>query len=53
MGSNKSKESFEVIDLATATEPRVRDNETEEIYTLTEAVCKLLNEIKEIRKSIG
>ncbi len=50
----KEKEkSFEVVDVATETEPRIQDNETKETYTLTEAVCQVLNELKELRKVMG
>ena len=45
-------ESYEVIDMATETEPRIQNNETKEIYTLIQAVNLILNEIKEIKKAV-
>ncbi len=53
MGSNKIKDNFEVVEVAKTTEQKIQDNETGEIYNLTQAVCKVWNEIKEMRKSIG
>ncbi len=52
MGKEKS-ESYEVISVATETEPRIQNNETKETYTLIEAVNIILNEIKEIKKAVG
>ncbi len=48
----EKSESYEVISVPTETEPRIRNNETKEIYTLIEAVNIILNEIKEIKKAV-
>ena len=49
----EKSEGYEVIEFPTKTEPRIKDNETKEFYTVAEAVCKILNEIKEIKKAVG
>lgn len=48
----EDKKSFEVVEFSTKSEPRIKDNETNEIYTKEEAICKILNDIKEIKKSV-
>ena len=48
----KGKEGFEVIEIATSTERKIQDVETKEVYDLTEAVCKMWNELKEVRKAV-
>ena len=52
MAKEKPK-NFEVVEVATETEPRVRDNETKETYSLIESICQVLNELKEVRKVVG
>jgi hypothetical protein len=49
----EEEKDFEVIDVATETERQIQDNETKELYNLEEAVCKILNDLKEIKKSVG
>ena len=51
MAKEKSK-NFEIIDVSTETEPRIQDNETKETYNLIEAICEILNEVKEIKKAV-
>ncbi len=49
----EKSEGYEVFEFPTKTEPKIKDSETKEVYTLTEAVCKILNELKEIKKAVG
>ena len=49
----KEKSEYEVVSVATETEPRIKNNETGETYNIIEAVNIILNEIKEIKKSVG
>ena len=49
----EKQKNFEVVDVSTQSEPRIQDNETKETYTLTEAICEILNDVKEIKKSVG
>lgn len=48
----KGKEGFEVIEVATSTERKIKDVESGEIYDLTEAICKMWNELKEVRRAV-
>ena len=48
----KGKGGFEVVEVATSTERKIKDIESGEIYDLTEAVCKMWNELKEVRKAV-
>ena len=49
---NKGKESFEVVEIATSTERKIQDVETGEVYDLTQAICKMWNEIKEMKRAV-
>lgn len=46
-------EGYKVVSIATETESRIQDNETKETYSTSEALCKILNELKEIKKAVG
>ncbi|KKM83531.1 hypothetical protein LCGC14_1308460 [marine sediment metagenome] len=48
----KGKEGFEVIEVPTSTERKIRDIESGEVYDLTESVCKMWNELKEVRRAV-
>ncbi len=48
----KGKEGFEVVEMATSTERKIRDVESGEVYDLTESVCRMWNELKEVRKAV-
>lgn len=49
----KDKKNFEIVDIPTETEPKIKDNETNEKYSLIEAVCLMWEEMRELRKAIG
>ncbi len=49
----KDKKNFEVVQIPTQTEPKIKDNETNENYTLIEAVCLMWEELRDLRKAIG
>ena len=48
----EDKKAFEVVEVSTKSETRIKDNETNETYTKEEAICKILNDIREIKKSV-
>ncbi len=50
--AKEKQDNFEVIDVATATEPMIKDKETNETYTRTSALCKMMNDIKEIKENV-
>ena len=50
--TKEGKENFEVVEIPTSTERKIQDVETGEVYDLTEAVCKIWNEIKEVRRAV-
>ncbi len=50
--TKEGKENFEVVEIPTSTERKIRDVESGEIYDLTESVCKMWNEIKEVRRAV-
>ncbi|KKK84995.1 hypothetical protein LCGC14_2777720 [marine sediment metagenome] len=49
----KDKKNFEVVQIPTQTEPKIKDNETGENYSLIEAVCVMWEELRDLRKAIG
>ncbi len=49
----EKQDNYEIVDVATETQPRIQDPDTKETYTLNEAICKILNELKEVRKVVG
>ncbi len=51
--TDKNKKNFEIVSIATETEPRIKDNETGKNYSLIEAVCLIWEEIREIKKAIA
>ena len=49
----KEKKNFEVVQVATETEPKIKDIETGESYSLIEAVCLMWEDIKQIKKGVA
>ncbi len=47
---NKEEEKYNIIDVATATEPRI--SEGEKIYTTAEALVLILNKLDKMEKKI-
>ena len=47
----KDDSNFEIVNVATATEPKIKDLTTEKEYSFMEAICEILNDVKEIKKS--
>lgn len=50
--SKKGKVRFEVTEVATQTGPAIRDNETEEVLDVHIAICKILNELTDLKKQL-
>lgn len=49
----KAKDRFEVIEITTQTAPVIKDNESEEIYNELTALCKVMNDVIEIKKNLS
>lgn len=49
----KKKEKYEVKDIATQTEPYIVDNESGDAITVTQAICKVMNDVETIKKSLS
>lgn len=45
-------ENFEVVEVAVATEPMIQNKNKKETYTITTALCKILNDLEEIKKAV-
>ncbi len=48
----KDKLDFETVEVTIESELKIQNNETKEQYTLTQAICEILNEIKKIKKAV-
>ena len=45
-------ETFEIIKVATATEDKIKSNISENELTLSEAICQIMNDVKEIKRLV-
>ncbi len=50
--TKKDKEKYEVIDVSIQTEPAIKDVEEEQIFNIYSAICKIMNDIHDIKKQI-
>jgi len=49
----KTEERFVLDEVPTQVEPVIRDTENNEVYNLLTALCKIMNDISIIKKSIA
>jgi len=48
----ENKKNFEVVQIPTETEAKIKDSETNENYNLIEAVCLMWEELREIKRAV-
>ena len=48
----KKQVRFEVTEVATQTGPAIRDNETDEVFDIQIAICKILNDVADLKKQL-
>jgi len=49
----ESSETFEVVQVATATEGKIKSTTTDKEMNDKETICEILNVVKEIKRSVG
>jgi len=51
--NKERKMKYEIVEIATQTAPTIKDNETGETYDLITILCKIANDVDELKRNLS